>query len=78
VPRITVALSISNPKAAPAQSRSMPANLTPNLFPNWKGTRLFFSFSLGAGVTPAEGSVKPTEGFTLDQVSLAEDAPFSL
>jgi hypothetical protein len=25
-------------------------------------------FSLGAGVTPAEGSVKPTVGFTLNQV----------
>src|SRR5579872_685872 len=27
-----------------------------------------FSFSLGAGVTPAAGSVKPTAGFTFDQV----------
>ena len=28
-----------------------------------------FHFSLGAGVTPAEGSVKPTAGFTLDEVA---------
>jgi hypothetical protein len=27
-----------------------------------------FHFSLGAGVTPAEGSVKPTAGFTLNKV----------
>jgi hypothetical protein len=27
-----------------------------------------FSFSLGAGVTPAQGSVKPTAGFTFNQV----------
>ena len=27
-------------------------------------------FSLGAGVTPAEGSVKPTAGFTFNQVPL--------
>jgi hypothetical protein len=27
-----------------------------------------FHFSLGAGVTPAEGSVKPTAGFTFNKV----------
>ena len=30
---------------------------------------VLFTFSLGAGVTPAEGSVKPTAGFTLDEVA---------
>jgi len=29
-----------------------------------------FVLSLGAGVTPAEGSVKPAEGFTFNQVLL--------
>jgi hypothetical protein len=29
-------------------------------------------FSLGAGVTPAEGSVKPTAGFTFNQVLVSQ------
>ena len=29
----------------------------------------YFHFSLGAGVTPAQGSVKPTAGFTFDKVT---------
>ena len=31
--------------------------------------------SLGAGVTPAEGSVKPTAGFTFNQVNSLLEAP---
>jgi hypothetical protein len=30
--------------------------------------RIFSFFSLGAGVTPAQGSVKPTVGFTFNKV----------
>jgi hypothetical protein len=30
-------------------------------------------FLLGAGVTPAEGSVKPTAGFTFNQVPIPTD-----
>jgi hypothetical protein len=32
------------------------------------GVRAILRFSLGAGVTPAEGSVKPTAGFTYNQL----------
>jgi len=35
-----------------------------------------FFFSLGAGVTPAEGSVKPTAGFTFNYVIYP--SPFAL
>jgi hypothetical protein len=34
----------------------------------------FSRFSLGAGVTPAQGSVKPTAGFTLK----SNDLPFQI
>jgi hypothetical protein len=58
----------------------MPDNLTPNPFPSGKGNRIYLSESemasspfcdliLGAGVTPAQGSVKPTAGFTFNQVN---------
>jgi hypothetical protein len=33
------------------------------------------SLTLGAGVTPAQGSVKPAAGFTLDYVALIGCAP---
>jgi hypothetical protein len=39
-------------------------NLTPNPFPSGKGNRI--DRTLGAGVTPAEGSVKPIAGFTFN------------
>jgi hypothetical protein len=37
---------------------------------------LFFALSLGAGVTPAEGSVKPIAGFTFSYVIYP--SPFAL
>jgi hypothetical protein len=39
-------------------------NKKKNLRAKWRPHH--FAISLGAGVTPAEGSVKPTAGFTLD------------
>ena len=44
--------------------------MKPTLFPNIIERNGVFDisdfFPLGAGVTPAEGSVKPTAGFTYD------------
>jgi hypothetical protein len=50
-----------------------PKNLTPNPFPSGKGHRIFGDtrrvvFNTGCRGTPAEGSVKPTAGFTLNKV----------
>jgi|HubBroStandDraft_1064217.scaffolds.fasta_scaffold57932_2 hypothetical protein len=50
-------------------------NLTPNPFPRGKGNRTIEGarratdfLIVGAGLSPAEGSVKPTAGFTFDKV----------
>jgi len=36
-----------------------------------KGVLAILRLVLGAGLSPAEGSVKPTAGFTLDKVPIA-------
>ena len=44
--------------------------LSPKRTSEQNGVLAILRFSLGAGVTPAEGSVKPTAGFTYNRESI--------
>src|SRR5208283_5255095 len=66
-----VVFDCSPPPIQPRARRPAPLRLgrlrPKNLLTGTK-SRIFLFLSLGAGVTPAEGSVKPTAGFTFNRV----------